>query len=98
MQIAENVLVPALRKMSSETIVISDGCSCREQIRHGAGRWTMHPAEVLALALERDVPVQSPEEHFIEPPAAPVCGPLRAEAVAAVAPSLIFGVARSPRD
>ena len=35
LQIAEKVLLPELRKTPRETIVISDGFSCREQIRHG---------------------------------------------------------------
>ncbi len=50
--IGEQVLLPAVRNADSETLIIADGFSCRQQIKDGTGRWAMHPAEVLALALE----------------------------------------------
>ncbi len=52
MQIGEQVLFPAVRKAAPETVVVSDGFSCRQQITHGTPRRAMHTAEVLALALE----------------------------------------------
>ena len=33
------------------TLIITDGTSCREQIRDGAGREAVHVARVLAAAL-----------------------------------------------
>ncbi|HEY3778709.1 MAG TPA: FAD-binding and (Fe-S)-binding domain-containing protein [Rhizomicrobium sp.] len=69
MQIAEQVLLPKVRKTSRDTIVIADGFSCREQVKHGTGRWAMHPAEVLALALEEQVSTEAPERRYLEPAA-----------------------------
>jgi Fe-S oxidoreductase len=71
MQIAEQVLLPAVRKTASDTVVIADGFSCRQQIRDGAGRWAMHPAEVIALALDRraKIPHRIPEQAYLERPA-----------------------------
>jgi Fe-S oxidoreductase len=73
MTIAEHVLLPAVRKARPDILVIADGFSCRDQIRHGTGRWAMHPAEVLALALEArgSLPQQVPERKYLEPPASP---------------------------
>jgi hypothetical protein len=48
MQIAEQGLVPAIRKAPSDALIIADGFSCREQIKHVTGRWAMHPAELLS--------------------------------------------------
>jgi hypothetical protein len=71
MKIGEDGLLPAIRKASPDTLIIADGFSCREQIWHGAGRWAMHPAEVLALAVQakQDLPVHEAAEAFREPPA-----------------------------
>ncbi|WP_046565473.1 FAD-binding and (Fe-S)-binding domain-containing protein [Paraburkholderia fungorum] len=49
----EAVLFPAVRQNSEETIVLTNGFSCREQIRHGTGREAMHLAQLLALAHAR---------------------------------------------
>jgi FAD/FMN-containing dehydrogenase/Fe-S oxidoreductase len=49
--IGERVLLPAVRQAAPETIVVSDGFSCREQIAHGTGRRALHLADVLAGAL-----------------------------------------------
>src|SRR6185437_14785260 len=51
-QIGEQVLLPSVRAAPPETLVIADGFSCRRQIKDGTGRWAMHPAELIALALE----------------------------------------------
>jgi len=71
MKIAEDVLLPAVRKAPEETLLIAGGFSCREQIRHGAGRWAMHPAEVLALALDTrgTIPAEVTAERCLEPAA-----------------------------
>lgn len=53
MAMAEISLLPALRKADSDSIVIADGTSCREQIAHGAGRNAVHVAQVLADAMVR---------------------------------------------
>ena len=65
MTIGEHVLLPAVRKAQPDNLVIADGFSCRDQIRHGTGRWAMHPAEVLALASEStgSLPQEIPEQQ-----------------------------------
>jgi Fe-S oxidoreductase len=51
--IGERVLLPAVRQTDAETIIVSDGFSCREQISHATGRRALHLAELLQLALEK---------------------------------------------
>jgi FAD/FMN-containing dehydrogenase/Fe-S oxidoreductase len=45
--IGERVLLPAVRGANSETLIVSDGFSCREQIFQATGRRALHLAEVL---------------------------------------------------
>lgn len=52
-QIGELVLLPAVRNASTETLIITDGFSCREQVTQATGRPTLHLAEVIRLALHR---------------------------------------------
>ena len=61
MTIAEQSLVPAIRCCGSDTMIIADGFSCREQIRHGTGRYALHPVEVLDLTL-RNERIAAPRE------------------------------------
>jgi Fe-S oxidoreductase len=49
--IGERKLLPAVRAASLETLIVSDGFSCREQILQATGRQAVHMAEVLHLAL-----------------------------------------------
>ena len=49
----ERVLLPAVRRAAPETLIVSDGFSCREQIVQASGRPTLHLAEVLQLAAGR---------------------------------------------
>ena len=51
--IGERVLLPAVRKAGEDTLIVSDGFSCREQIFQATGRWPFHLAELLQLALEK---------------------------------------------
>ena len=46
--LGERVLLPAVRSAAPETILVSDGFSCREQIRQNSPRHALHLAEVLA--------------------------------------------------
>ena len=48
--IGERVLLPAVRQASSDTLILSDGFSCREQIFQATGRRALHLAEVIRLA------------------------------------------------
>jgi len=51
MKMAELSLLPKVRAASDTTLLVADGTSCRQQIRHGAGRHPLHVARVLELAL-----------------------------------------------
>jgi FAD/FMN-containing dehydrogenase/Fe-S oxidoreductase len=51
----EQTLLPAVRNANKETIIISDGFSCREQIEQETNRKGMHLAQVIQMALrEKD--------------------------------------------
>jgi FAD/FMN-containing dehydrogenase/Fe-S oxidoreductase len=49
--IGERVLLPAVRRTDPDTLIVSDGFSCREQIFQATGRHALHLAEVLQRAL-----------------------------------------------
>src|SRR5581483_9677198 len=76
MQIAELNVLPAVRRVPCDILIIAEGFSCREQIRHGTGRWPMHPAEVMALAIENRGALlgEAPERYYLEPAAKPGLG------------------------
>jgi len=50
--IGERVLLPAVRCASQDTLIITDGFSCREQVYQSTGRQAYHLAEVIQLALQ----------------------------------------------
>jgi hypothetical protein len=53
MQVGEQGLLPKLRQLDEETIVVADGFSCKTQIEQGdTGRRGLHVAQVLKLARE----------------------------------------------
>jgi Fe-S oxidoreductase len=45
------VLTPAVEKAKADTLIISNGFSCREQIRHLTGRQALHLAQVIQMAI-----------------------------------------------
>ena len=51
MKIGELTLFPAVRKSMEDTIITSNGTSCRHQILDGTGRKALHPVTVLREAL-----------------------------------------------
>lgn len=51
MKVGNLVLFPAVKRKSTEEIVIAPGTSCRHQIKDGTGAAAMHPVEVLYQAL-----------------------------------------------
>jgi Fe-S oxidoreductase len=51
MKVGERVLLPAARQASPSTLLVTDGFSCRSQVEHGAGRETLHLAQVVGRAL-----------------------------------------------
>jgi Fe-S oxidoreductase len=56
MQIGERALLPAVRAVDPDTLVVADGFSCRQQIAHATGRRALHTAEVLQQALREAMP------------------------------------------
>ena len=49
--IGERVLLPAVRRAAPDTVIVSDGFSCREQIAQATGRRAIHLADAIQLAL-----------------------------------------------
>ncbi len=49
----ERVLLPKVRELGDDAIVIADGFSCREQIEQLTDRQALHVAEVMQLAMHR---------------------------------------------
>jgi Fe-S oxidoreductase len=54
----ERVLLPAVRSASADTLIIANGFSCREQIEQTTGRTTLHPAQLVKMALDA-----APSQH-----------------------------------
>jgi Fe-S oxidoreductase len=48
---ADRVMLPKIRAASSETMILANGFSCREQIEQCTGRPTLHIAEVVARSV-----------------------------------------------
>ncbi|HEY5232535.1 MAG TPA: FAD-binding and (Fe-S)-binding domain-containing protein [Verrucomicrobiae bacterium] len=57
----ERVLLPAVRKTDNDTLVITNGFSCHEQILQQANRQALHLAEVLQMAMKQGT-VRPPEK------------------------------------
>jgi len=55
LQMGERRLLPAVRAAGPETLVVTAGVSCRQQIADGSGRVALHPAQVLRLALRPEL-------------------------------------------
>jgi len=51
--VGERVLLPAVRSAAQDTLIVSDGFSCREQIFQATGRKAVHLAEAMRIALDR---------------------------------------------
>jgi len=49
-------LLPAVRETTADTLIVSDGFSCREQIFQSTKRKAIHLAELLQLAAARSEP------------------------------------------
>ncbi len=50
-QVGERVLLPAVREADTQTLIIADGFSCREQIAQTTDRRALHLAQVLQMAM-----------------------------------------------
>ena len=82
MKIGEHVLLPEVRQMSPDALIVTSGFSCRAQIAHGTGRNALHPAQVVQMAL-REAERRSHEQIRKE----------RRSAVRAAAAKVALGVA-----
>ena len=51
MAVAETKLLPAVRALPQDAMVVAAGVSCRQQILHATSRQPLHPAEVCERAL-----------------------------------------------
>jgi FAD/FMN-containing dehydrogenase/Fe-S oxidoreductase len=96
----ERVLLPKVRDASPETLVVTDGFSCRSQIEQAdTGRRALHAAQVLQLAREHGPHAGDYPERLVSRPPAPSLGRRvsRAATVAglgALAGAAAFAVAR----
>jgi Fe-S oxidoreductase len=69
MKCGERVLLPAVREAEKETLIISNGFSCREQIAQATDRQALHVAQVIRMAMvEHDRPevADYPEHRYLE--------------------------------
>ena len=71
MKCGERSLLPAVREADPETLIITDGFSCREQIQQTTDREALHLAQVLQMALEQEqgqapLPAAYPERRYEE--------------------------------
>jgi len=60
----EMELLPVVRQAEKETLILTDGFSCREQIAQQTNRGALHLAEVLHLGLKGMQPVAFPEQLY----------------------------------
>lgn len=70
MKCGERVLLPRVRQAPADTLIVTDGFSCREQISQTTKRRALHLAEVLQMALHQET-IQLggdyPEKSFVAP-------------------------------
>jgi Fe-S oxidoreductase len=50
----ERVLLPKVRSAPRDTLIITDGFSCREQIRQTTDRQALHIAQVVQMAMNQE--------------------------------------------
>src|SRR5579884_1559479 len=70
----ERVLLPQVRQADKETLIITDGFSCREQITQQTDRAPLHLAQVIKMALEEGAegrPGTYPEKAYVRAPMPP---------------------------
>ena len=54
LRIGEQQLMPNVRKADEKTLIMTNGFSCREQIRQATGRQSFNMAELVAMALDQE--------------------------------------------
>jgi Fe-S oxidoreductase len=60
LKMGELSLLPAVRKAPADALIVTDGTSCRHQIRDGADREAIHVARVLDMSLAAGRSDQAP--------------------------------------
>jgi hypothetical protein len=66
----ERVLLPAVRNADKDTLIITNGFSCREQIAQTTDRQALHLAQVIQMALHEDTTgLARTEGEYIPQPA-----------------------------
>ena len=66
----ERKLLPAVRDADKQTVIVTDGFSCREQVQQATDRKPMHFAELCKMALdEHGAPTSDayPERRYVTP-------------------------------
>jgi Fe-S oxidoreductase len=92
----EQKLLPAVRDASPDTLILTDGFSCRSQIAHGSPRDALHLAQVVQMALEHGPNgpgATPPEQRYTEPPERSHDGGGRAAIAAGMLGTLGGGIA-----
>jgi hypothetical protein len=65
MKVGESGLLRAVREEDKDTIILTNGFSCREQIAQGTERKAVHLAELMHAAITGDaLNEKSPEEYY----------------------------------
>ena len=60
------MLLPAVRASSKDTLILTDGFSCREQIAQTTDRQALHLAELIQMALHQNDSVEDyPERDYL---------------------------------
>jgi FAD/FMN-containing dehydrogenase/Fe-S oxidoreductase len=52
-KVGERVLLPRVREVADEKVIVADGFSCRTQIEQLTGRRALHLADAMAMALDK---------------------------------------------
>jgi FAD/FMN-containing dehydrogenase/Fe-S oxidoreductase len=91
----ERVLLPAVRNADKDTLIITDGFSCREQIEQTTDRKALHLAQVIQMAMHEGSSGPAgkyPEAAYVKNPAPPLSSRLRTVAIAGAGLALAGGV------
>ncbi len=76
MRVGELVLLPAVRRAQSDTLIVADGFSCREKIEQGSGRRAVHVAQAFQAGIVGQHRIcGAPVEDGILGPRAPASSP-----------------------
>src|SRR5690349_15871917 len=66
MKCGERVLLPAVRGAAKDTLIVTDGFSCREQIAQTTDRQAVHLAELIQMALHQNGSAKDfPEREYL---------------------------------